>query len=519
MSVSWPVIIPPLLVLLVAVVWRNVLWALSAGILCAAALVTSGNLLQAAQLVLERLISEGTSPEHLYTFGFLIMLGILIQIMTHSGGIQAYTRVIQNFLTSKRSAESISLLVSLSLFLDDYLNSLTTGAIMRPITDTYRIPRIKLAFLLNSMSGPLCLIIPASSWVAFILGQMQASGISLNAADNPVISADPVTTYLATIPYLFYPLLIVASGWFIVRKGISYGKIYEQEQTAETTGNLFGGKTPLTPVQVAEESSDKPAASLAAFIVPMVTFLAGIPTIALAIAGWSPFGGELIWYKALQNADLILQALFFASVVALGITTVYYLSTQLISRTTALKSYKDGFISMQSPLLVLLCAWTFGSILKNDLKTGIYVANLLIGAIPAAIMPLIFFFTSTLITVSTGSSWGTATIMLPIGVPLLASLNVPALLWPVLGGIFSGMVAGSHISPITDATIVAASSSESYHLDHVQSQTQYSIPALVGASVGFLLSGLLPATTWGCMVNLLAAALVTGGLLLWWNKR
>jgi len=531
---TWIVTIPPILVLIVAIATHNVLYSLLSGIIFACLLVSNFSPWGTLSLIFQSILKEtqilnlfqgGDRFDHLYTFGFLIVLGIIIQLMAHTGGIRAYTETISRFLKNKRSAETTSLLLSLSFFLDDYLNNLTTGSIMRPIADKFAIPRAKLAYLLDSMSGPLCLLIPASSWVAFILMQLQVSGMSLDPQDNPLILADPLMTYVHTIPYLLYPILITISAWFVVRKKISFGTMYEYERIAETTGNLFGGKAPLATSTKDTESFTSVTGKLSYFIIPIGTFLISIPLTALYDAGWSPCG-TLTWYKALQDADVILKALFLSSVISFFVSALYLLWQKSITLRSLAKVSYTGYDLMKGSLLVLLFAWTLSALLKDDLQTGAYLANLVMSSVPFYILPLAFFATSTMVTASTGSSWGTLTIMLPIGIPMLAALagqGVPLspaaipLLFPILGAIFSGSASGSHISPITDTTVMSSSSAGSYHLDHVQTQIAYSMPAIISASIGFILFAVFPATTLSLIAILAITITLTLGMLLFRN--
>lgn len=533
---SWIVTLPPILVLAVAIATHSVLYSLLSGIIAACLIITHGAPLKALMLVIKSIFKETqlmnlvhqTGPyDHIYTFGFLMVLGIIIQLMNHTGGITAYTQAISRFLKDKRSAETTSLLVSLSFFLDDYLNNLTTGAIMRPIADKFSIARAKLAYLLDSMSGPLCLLVPASSWVAFILMQLQVSGLSADADNNPLIHADPLAIYIKSIPYLLYPLLIVFTAWLVVRARISFGLMYEYEKTAQETGNLFGGKPPLTVGRAATASVSSTPGRLSYFIIPIATFLLFIPISALWSAGWSPFSGTLTWFKAMQNADIILQALFVASVVSFCVSSLYLFIRKSLTPASLAYICYQGYKLMVNSLIVLLCAWTLSALLKNDLKTGAYLANLVISSVPFCILPLAFFATSTMVTASTGSSWGTLTIMLPIGIPMLAALagqgtplsaeQIPLLL-PILGAIFSGTTAGSHISPITDTTVMSSSSAGCYHLDHVGTQMAYSLPAIISSIVGYILFALLPETTWALLLVLAVCFGLTTGILLALNK-
>jgi tetracycline resistance efflux pump len=505
---QWIVVVPPLLVLAVAFATRNVLTALLTGIISAGLLATYFSPSATLTLITERFLQEthitniftGGPLDHLYTLTFLLILGIIIALITHSGGIIAYTQYIQPKIQSARAAQTLSLLLSCCFFIDDYLNSLVIGSIMRPITDQFKIPRVKLAFLLSAMSAPLCVLIPASSWVAMILVNLQASGVT----DNPnatralAIQADPLYVYLHTLPYLFYPIFLIMSAWLIVRRNISYASMHNQEHIAQSTGNLFGGKQPISTTKEQPLVQDQ---SLFDFFAPMGTFIATVILILLYTGDWHLFGGTQSLLSALQTANIFLS-LLVASSVTLTLTLALAALRKKIVFSTLKHLVIDGWQLMRNSLLVLLLAWTLGSILQHDLKTGHYVAQALLSTLPTALLPVAVFVTSLLVSASVGSAWGTIVIIMPLIIPTIAFtagtptqapllLHQVALLYPVLASVLSGAIAGGHMSPISDATVVTATSASCYHLDHVSTQLYYIAPALVGTIVACLCTGFL----------------------------
>jgi len=502
----WIVVVPPFLVLAVAFATRNVLAALLTGIITAGALATNFSLRATPTLIIERFWQEthihniffGGPLDHVYTLTFLLILGVIIALITHSGGITAYINYIQPKIKSARAAQTLSLLLSCCFFIDDYLNSLVIGNIMRPITDQFKIPRVKLAFLLSAISAPLCVLIPASSWVAMILVNLQASGVTDNISNTSTllfIQADPLHVYLRTIPYLFYPIFLIMSAWIIVRRNISYASMHSQEQIAQTTGNLFGGKQPISTTREQPLVADK---SLFDFFAPMGIFIGTVICTLLYTGNWRFFGGSRSLLSALQTANIFLS-LFCASIVTLISALLLAALRKKITPSAFKHLLIDGWRLMRNSLLVLLLAWTLGSILQHDLKTGQYVAQVLLGALPTFLLPVAVFITSLLVSASVGSAWGTIVIILPLIIPTIALtagiqtpllINQVALLCPVLASVISGAIAGGHVSPISDATVVTATSASCYHLDHVSTQLLYIAPALIGTVIACLCTGL-----------------------------
>lgn len=501
---NWIVLIPPIIVLLIAILKRNVILSLAVGILTAALIATRGSIIQTILLSLGRLYEEtnfqrfydpSAPSDHLYIFGFIILLGIIISIITHTGGIEAYSKKIASKFKDKKNVETTSLIFSLALFLDDYLNSFTVGCLMRPLTDKFKIPRIKLAFLLNSMSAPLCVIIPATSWLAFILSQLENSGIREKIISSTYIIGDSFSVYLRSIIFMFYPILVIVSSWLIVRKTISFGYMKTQEDIASKTGNVFGNKETATKEMSSSENSK--TNSIASFIIPLSLFFITLIFSLLFTGGWSLLKpSEKILYAFLHSDPFI--SLFVASLISASVSIILFLIMKKINLNQTKNIVIDGFDLMKNSLLLLLLAWTFGSLLEKDLKTGSYLAKLLLSALPTFALPLTIFFTAIFICASTGSAWGTIAILVPLVIPSViafSNLEPPAILanipliYPVIGALISGSIAGGHISPISDSTIVASTSAGANHLDHVRSQIPYVIPAILGTCFAFLIAG------------------------------
>ena len=499
MSQNAFVLLPPILVLILAVWTRNVIASLTVGILAASLMSTNFSVISALKFTLQKIWEEtnisglwGNGPiEHLYTFGFLLILGILITLITHTGGIAAYSIVLQKKLKSKKVAEMSSFFLSPLFFLDDYLSTLTVGCIVKPITDKFRVPRAKLAFLLDTISSPLCALIPASSWTALILSQLKISGITESVSSNTLIIGDPLVIYLKSIPFTIYATLMLVSAWFIVKYGISYGPMNKHEIIAERTGNLFGGKHPV----VTNLKECGVAGSLGNFFVPIGIFLGSL-IVLLFYSGYNNASNPT--FLNILLAANPFSALFLSSVISL-ITSLAYLYHKHVINLESIKDiFSSGFNLMINSLLVLLLAWVFASILEN-LGTGQYLAMLLIDNLPTFTLPLMIFISSMVIACSTGSSWGTIAIVLPLSIPAVTALGanlIPLtpdqtpLIYPIIGALISGALAGSHISLISDSTIMAATSSGSYTIDHLLTQLPYVAPAIAFTSIGFLINGI-----------------------------
>ena len=274
---SWFVILPPLIVIIFATITRRVRPALITGIVSAALIVCDFNIISSIRLIATRFIEKTEITQltswssigtcyYLFMLAFLFIMGILITIMQRSGAAHAYGNFVMKRITSATGAERSSLMLSTLLFIDDYFPCLTIGAVMQPVTDLFKVPRAKLAVLVSFIAAPLAIIAPLSTWVAFILTQLRSSGISTHITASTLVAADPFTVYLHSIPYMLYVPIVIFSLWYMVSRHLSYGIIAQHEQIAQTTGNLFGGKPPLT-----KQSPEKqPTSTLVDFLFPII---------------------------------------------------------------------------------------------------------------------------------------------------------------------------------------------------------------------------------------------------------
>jgi len=527
MTLNALVLLPPILVLILAVWTRNVIVALSIGILVASLMSTNFSIIETLKFALYKVWEETNIPglwgngpvEHLYTFGFLLVLGILISLITYTGGIAAYSAILRQKLKNKKVAEMCSFFLSPFFFLDDYLSTLTVGCIIKPITDKFRVPRVKLAYLLDSMSSPLCTLIPASSWTALILSQLKISGISENVTAGTLIIGDPLLIYLKSMPFTIYSFLVMASSLFIVKKGISYGPMHKHEMIAEKTGNLFAGKHPV--ISTLKECGV--AGSLGNFFVPIGIFLSSL-ILLLFYSGYQHTSNHTL-FNILLAANPF-SALFWSSIISLTSSIIYLYYKRVINIESIKDIISSGFNLMINSLIVLLLAWVFAAILKDNLGTGQYLANLLIDNLPGFTLPLMIFLSSMVIACSTGSSWGTIAIVLPLSIPAVTVLSAGALpltpeqtplLYPIIGALVSGALAGGHISLISDSTIMAATSSGSYTIDHLLTQLPYVAPAIVFTAIGYMINGIYNSNSltmqFAILGILLALTLLTVALL------
>ncbi|KKP35774.1 MAG: Na+ antiporter NhaC [candidate division TM6 bacterium GW2011_GWF2_32_72] len=489
MQLSWYSIIPPIVILLMATFSKKIIPSIIAGCIIACLLTTDFDIFEAAKLLFVRShISAGT----LMLFGFVFFVGIIIALINATGGATAFANLITKRIRSARQVESTSFLMAFILFIDDYLSTVTMGYVLQPLTDKFRIPRAKLAFLIHSLGSPVVVMAPISSWIAIITNQLEAAGVSNNPIFAPKFLADQFFVFLKTIPFLLYSILIITSAWIIVRFKLSFGPMAKQEIIASETGNVFGGKSPH---KIAHHETQKKSSIWDLFI-PIITLVAGVFIGIPYTGGFWLFGGNNSLVQAFTKCPDIGPILFTSSLIALILGLIFGLWQKKVHFYSWPSLIKEGYNLMFSAILIVFTAGILGSILKNDLHTGQYLSYLLEPILNISFLPATLFLVSFLISLSIGTAWGTLAILIPIAIQMLSQmmgitgaidLNQAILLCPTLGAVLSGAIAGNQISPISDTTFLTVACTGVYRNDHINTQLWYALPAIIFAFLGFLI--------------------------------
>ena len=493
MQSSWIVVIPPLLVIASVLLTQRMLLSFLVGIVSSALIVTSGNIPNALLLSLKKLwlntgLAQATSLQgflsswNLLIFIFLISLGILIALLSETGAAQAYLNLVRTKVKSKKAAEVASLVLSLLFFIDDYFSALTVGSVMRPLAQLYHVHPVKLAFLVTAMATPVTILSPISSWVGEIVLQLKQVGIGPSGATT-VIAGDPYLIFLQAIPFIVYALLLIVSTWYIVLRGISYGPMRKYD--------AYAGSDSDHPISLDRTSS------LFDFVFPLTVLIATIFFMLLFTGNFFLFGGTNSFADAIKNAS-VHQALFTGGIVSLLASIIYFFAQGKITIQSLKKCIVMGFNLMFPSILMLVCAWSLGNILKNDLQTGSYVATLVSTFINLQLFPVICFLFAGLIAMMIGSAWATIGLMFPIIIDMLQKLlhlapNTPAeavpLIIPVVAATLSGCVIGTQLSILSDNPIMSSASTGASHLEHVKTTAWYVIPVGFSAAVAYIIIG------------------------------
>lgn len=523
MTDSWLVILPPVIVLLGAFITKNITLALRLGIFSASLVAADWQVITSFKLILGHLQQQFTDPDNLYLCLFVISIGILVMLFNHSGATLALANLIARKLKTTRSVKAASVLLSCLLFIDDYINCLTVGHVMRPVTDRLKIPRAKLAYLLDSMTAPVAVVAPISSWAGAIVSQLDQSGVNLHNSADQLIAADPYSVYITAIPFIFYSFITIFSLWLIIYKELSFGLMHHHEQVALNTGNLFAGKAPLV---IPTDSHVKiEQCSLWDFMIPVATLFGTILVGMLYQGDYWLLGGHVTSLKAVfQQKHNVFPLLCTAGIAALIAGFSLAVARRKIDFAHTVTIFKQGFAVMWQALTIIALSWIFGALLRDDLQTGVYLANTLLSDLNLIYLPAMLFVVTAIISAATGNSWGALAIIIPITIPMVISLlkvTTPAaasavfVLLPSLGAIFSGAAAGGHVSPISDTTVMSANSSGTYLIDHIKTQILYATPAIIATIIAFLIAGIcMQLHAWEIVTVALSTGIAVCGLVL-----
>ena len=475
--------LPAIIAIVLALITKQVYVSLFAGILVGALLYAGGNPLEALG-TLYTVMSEqvgGNTP----ILVFLVVLGIFVVLMQKSGGSKAYGEWAEKKISSKKGALMATSALGCLIFVDDYFNCLTVGSVMRPITDKFKVSHSKLAWIIDSTAAPVCIIAPISSWAAAVSGQLEGDGL---------------VVFMQTIPFNVYAILTIVMVFVFCAFKFDFGKMKSNEQIAETTGDLNAGETDLpTEEEIGIKSSER--GKVRHLVIPVIVLI--VCCIGGMIYSGFFYNWDLGAYgKELQSSNVIEAfsncdagtSLAIGSTIALVIVSIYYMVDKVVSFKDITASFTQGFKAMVPAILILTFAWTISGIMgaKGGYLDAQAFVQLNIEKIPAevkALFPAIFFILACGIAFSTGTSWGTFGVLVPIAVTILGGSGT--LVFITVSATLGGAVFGDHVSPISDTTILASTGGNCNHVDHVKTQLPYAGTIAVIAFISYIVAGFL----------------------------
>ncbi len=494
---GWMSIVPPILAIILALFLRQVLVALTAGIVIGAFFIYDYNFLYAILRFVDTImIDTMVNRDNSMIIVFTLLFGGVIGIISRNGGTLGISNLVTKLAKTSRSGMLSSWLMGMFIFFDDYANTLIIGNMMRPITDKLKISREKLAYLVDSTSAPVASIFIISSWIGFELGLIATGLRSVNSDIN---------TYellLQTIPYRFYPIAALFFVFLIAYMQRDFGPMYKAEVRARKTGVLFENASEISNLDDDHLFEKHEKAKWFNGVIPIAVILFGT-ILGLVYTGIINLEAKEIssygFREIIVNSDSFLALMwagFAASIVAI-LMTVYQ---KILSLNDVINAWTKGVQSMLFACIILVFAWAISDV-TEILKTADYLISILSDSIDPRLLPVLVFLVCAAISFSTGTSWGTMAIVMPIVIPLsfkLAELNSidfnsdVTILAGVVSSVLAGSVFGDHCSPIADTTILSSMASKCNHVDHVKTQLPY---ALVVGAVSMILGDL--ATAYG----------------------
>lgn len=499
MAFSFWALVPPIVAIILALITKEVYSSLFVGILLGALFYSNFDPITG----LDAIINDGMVPAVADNAGimlFLVILGAMVALINRAGGSAAFGRWAETHIKTRVGAMFATFLLGVLIFVDDYFNCLTVGAVMRPVTESHKISRAKLAYLIDATAAPVCMIAPVSSWAAAVSGYVQSDAVN------------GIEMFIKQIPWNYYCLLTLVMIVVLSVMNIDYGSMLTHEYNAQVKDDLF--TTPERPFEGADDY-EKPArgrSSVLDLLLPVVALI--VVCIVSLIWSGGYYDGESEYFHdfvgAFSNSSSGM-ALALGGLMGMLFTVVYFWLRGAISFEKSMESVPQGFIQMIAPILILTFAWTLCSFTRFGMYSAVFVKNAMAGAGDLKVfLPAVIFLIGCAIGFATGTSWGTIGIMAPIVVSVFNYDVEPVLCTIGLAAACSGGVMGDHCSPISDTTIMASAGAHCFHLNHVFTQLPYALTASGVAFVSFIIAGLVQ-SVWLCLA--IAVALMIGTLL------
>jgi tetracycline resistance efflux pump len=461
---NWMSILPPLLAIALAIITRQVILSLSVGIWIGFCLLESVNPLAGIGLALDGIVNVFSDAGDTRVLMFTLIIGGLIATIEKLGGVRGFIHLLEHrdWVTNGKRAQWLAYTTGIVVFIESNITLLIAGAISRPLFDRYKISREKLAYIIDSTSAPICVLIPLNAWGAVIISLLASAEI-----DNPI------DVFISAIPFNLYPIAVIVFCAFVIGKNIEIGPMKKAQERTEAGELLWSNATPMVDPSILSQQVERTDTDKARFMIaPIAVMVIGMP-LGLFVTG----DGDL---SAGSGSTSVLWAVLAALV------TSWWLALQ--QRRLDLEELMQIFLKGAGGLLpvtmILLFALALGDV-ANLLGTGAYVAQLVQQNIPLALLLPLLFIISGFIAFAIGSSWGTFAIMIPLAMQIAVPLDLNSSLF--LAAVLSGSVFGDHASPISDTTVVASMASATDHIDHVRTQLPYALISGGIAAFGFLL--------------------------------
>ena len=461
-------LIPPVIAIVLALITKEVYSSLFIGIVAGGLLASNFNVTGTVDNVVDAgLISAVSDTAGI--FAFLVILGALVALVNKAGGSAAFGRWAKTHIHSKVGASIATFILGVLIFIDDYFNCLTVGSVMRPVTDTHKVSRAKLAYLIDATAAPVCMIAPISSWAAAVASYAEeGKGLEL---------------FIKAIPYNFYSLMTFVFIIGLVVMKFDFGPMKLHEKNADN-GDLFTSGE----IIASEDEEGNSKGIVLDLVFPIIVLIVAC-VVALVYNGNGNSFANMNFIEAFSNTDATV-GLPWGGLVALVISIIYFVCRRVISFKGCMECIPAGFKAMVPAIMIL----TMATALKNMtslLGAKVFVAQLMEGAAAglSSLLPAIIFLVACGLAFATGTSWGTFGILIPIVTAIFPADSTLMIIG--ISACLAGAVCGDHCSPISDTTIMSSAGAQCDHLNHVSTQLPYAITVAAISFVNFIIAAFI----------------------------
>jgi Na+/H+ antiporter NhaC len=515
-------ILPPLLAILLALLFRQVVIALVAGTWLGGIFLFDYNIIGGFYKVVDYFVINAiTDSSKAQIIVFSLMFGGMVGVMTQSGGARGIADLITRFAKTRRRGQLSCVITAFLLFFDDYANVLVRGNLMRPITDRLHISREKLAFYVDVGAATVASTFVISTWIGYEVGLID-QGLQIISSEQSAY-----TVFLQTIPYRFYPFAALVLAFLIALTGRDFGPMWEAERRCVVEGKpLRDGAEPATDLAEGDIINEAVPARWINGALPVLSIL------AVGIYGLYMTGSQVLDAQGVANYSLgeiigaadSYKSLLWASITGCLVALLLAISQGILSVNKAIEAWIKGIKSMALAMIILILAWSIGNV-TQDLHTAEYLVQILKDVLSPYWLPGLTFIVAAAVAFATGTSWATMAILMPLVIPLIHTLGVDMqlpevennqLMLGVIGSVLSGAVFGDHCSPISDTTILSSMASACDHIDHVRTQLPYAVVAAVG---GVLIGGIPSAFGYSPWISIALGVIVMLSVVMIFGKK
>ena len=484
-------LVPSVVAIILALITKEAYSSLFVGVVIGGLFISQGSFPLFLDSVFKNgMVKQVSDPWNVGILFFLVMLGAMVALMNKSGAAAAFGNWAKQHIKSKVGAQMATIILGILIFVDDYFNCLTVGSVMRPVTDKFKVSREKLAYLIDATAAPICIIAPVSSWAAAVTGFVEGE--------------DGLGLFVKSIPYNFYALLTIVALFSLVLLKVDFGPMKHYESAAE-----------MIEAKMEEANVEQARGTVLDLIFPIVMLIV-FCVLSLVYTGGFFASGEAHkgFVDAFGSSDASV-GLVYGSFAAFIVTVIWYLGRHVLKIRKCLQAVSEGFKAMVPAIIILVLAWSLKGV-TDTLGAKDFVAGIVSGKAMALMnfMPAIIFLIGIGLAFSTGTSWGTFGILIPIVVAAFSKVD-PELMIISISACMAGAVCGDHISPISDTTIMASAGAECNHVNHVNTQLPYALSVALISFISFVIAGF----TRSALLSLAAGVLlIVGSLFLVRNK-